>query len=174
MSYRDAVKQAMRDLAADPRTVFLGYNVCFGSRAYGTLADIPPDRCLETPVAENLMAGLAIGMAVTGSRPVLFYERHDFILNALDAIVNHLDKLESLSQGQFQTPVLIRAVVGGTMPLHPGPQHIQDFTAAFRAMLVMPVLDPRTAREVEEAYNQALRATGPMMIVERRDLYDCA
>jgi pyruvate dehydrogenase E1 component beta subunit len=174
MNYRDAVKNAMQDLAADPRTVFLGYNVCFGSRAYGTLADIPTERCLETPVAENLMAGLAIGMGLTGLRPVLFYERHDFILNALDALVNHLDKMETLSQGQFQTPVLIRAVVGGTMPLHPGPQHIQDFTEAFRSMLAMPVLDPRTASEVEAAYRQALSAQGPMMIVERRDLYDCA
>lgn len=174
MRYRDAIKNAMQELAADPRTVFLGYNVCFGSRAYGTLADILPERCLETPVAENLMAGLAIGMAVTGLRPVLFFERHDFILNALDALINHLDKMETLSQGQFRTPVLIRAVVGGTMPLHPGPQHIQDFTDAFRAMLAMPVLDPRTAAEVVNAYRQTLTATGPMMIVERRDLYDCA
>lgn len=172
MTYRDIIKQAMLELADDPRTVFLGYNVCFGSRAYGTLAGIPAERCVETPVAENLMAGLAIGMSLTGYRPVLFYERHDFVLNALDAIVNHLDKLEDLSAGQFKTPVLIRAVVGGTEPLHPGPQHIQDFTEAIRLMVSFPVFDIRSGQEAEETYRKVLHSTGPAMIVERRDLYD--
>jgi len=162
----------MQELATDPRTVFLGYNVLYGSRAYGTLTGVPKEMCLETPVAENLMAGLAMGLALTGSRPVLFYERHDFVLNALDAIVNHLDKLEELSRGQFKAPVIIRATVGGTMPLHPGPQHIQDFTEAFRAMLKFPVLDLRSAAEVTAAYQQARQLDSPILLVERRDLYD--
>ena len=173
MTYRQALKQAMQELADDPRTVFLGYNVLHGSRAYGTLTGVPKEMCLETPVAENLMAGLAMGLAMTGSRPVLFYERHDFVLNALDAIVNHLDKMESLSHGQFKLPVIIRATVGGTVPLHPGPQHIQDFTEAFRAMLSCPVLDLRCAADVVAGYRQARELDSPIILVERRDLYDC-
>jgi len=172
MKYRDAIKQAMEALAQDQRTVFLGYNVLYGSRAYGTLNGVPKSMCIETPVAENLMAGLAIGMSLTGSRPVLFYERHDFVLNALDAIVNHLDKIESMSQGQFKTPVIIRATVGGSEPLHPGPQHTQDFTEAFRSMLSFPVLDLTTPAEVVAAYETAARLDSPIMLVERRDLYD--
>ena len=172
MKYRDAIKQAMEALARDQRTIFLGYNVLYGSKAYGTLAGIPDDRCLETPVAENLMAGLAIGMSLAGYRPVLFYERHDFVLNALDGIVNHLDKIESMSRGQFKTPVIIRATVGGCVPLHPGPQHTQDFTQAFRSMVTFPVLDLTTPAEVQEAYRMAGQLDSPIMMVERRDLYD--
>lgn len=173
MNYRDAIKQAMEARAQDERAVFLGYNVLYGSRAYGTLTGVPKEKCIETPVAENLMAGLAIGMALTGYRPVLFYERHDFVLNALDAIVNHLDKIEAMSQGQFKTPVLIRATVGGSVPLHPGPQHTQDFTQAFKSMLTFPVLDLKTPAEVVEAYQLAATLDSPIMLVERRDLYDC-
>lgn len=172
MKYRDAIRQAMATLAQDQKTVFMGYNVRFGSRAYGTLNAVPEGMCIETPVAENLMAGLAIGMSLVGYRPVLFYERHDFMLNALDAIVNHLDKLESMSQGQFKTPVIIRATVGGQEPLHPGPQHTQDFTEAFRSMLSFPVMDLTTAAEVEGAYRFASQLDSPIMLVERRDLYD--
>jgi len=173
MNYRDAIKQAMEQLAKDERTLFLGYNVLYGSKAYGTLTGVPTERCLETPVAENLMAGLAIGMSLAGYRPVLFYERHDFVLNALDGIVNHLDKIESMSQGQFKTPVIIRATVGGRVPLHPGPQHTQDFTEAFKSMVTFPVLDLKTPAEVQEAYRMAAQLDSPIMLVERRDLYDC-
>lgn len=174
MKYRDAIKQAMEELAGDQRTIFLGYNVLYGSRAYGTLTGVPNEQCLETPVAENLMAGLAIGMSLAGYRPVLFFERHDFVLNALDGIVNHLDKIEAMSQGQFKTPVIIRATVGGRVPLHPGPQHTQDFTQAFKGMLSFPVLDLTTPAEVVAAYRRAAELDSPIMLVERRDLYDLA
>ncbi|MCK5604828.1 hypothetical protein KAR91_23260 [Candidatus Pacearchaeota archaeon] len=172
MKYKDAIKQSMKDLAQDKRTIFLGYNILYGSRAYGTLTDIPREMCHETPVAENLMAGLAIGMSLAGYRPVLFYERHDFILNALDSIVNHLDKIESMSKGQFKTPVIIRATVGAREPLDPGAQHTQDFTKAFRELLTFPVLDLTNSAEVIDGYNKAKTMNSPIMLVERRDFYE--
>ena len=171
MSYLDALQKAMNDLARDPRTRFIGYNVLYGSRAYGTLKQVPAELCIETPVAENLMAGLATGMAMAGFRPVLFFERHDFILNALDCIVNHLDKIATMTDGQFSAPVIIRAVVGGTRPLYPGPQHIQDFTESFRALVRFPVLDLRTPEDVVESYANIRKSDAPVMMVERRDLY---
>ena len=172
MKYKEAIKQSMEELAQDKRTIFLGYNILFGSRAYGTLTDVPREMCQETPIAENLMAGLAIGMSLEGYRPVLFYERHDFILNALDAIVNHLDKIESMSKGQFKTSVIIRAAVGAKEPLDPGPQHTQDFTKAFSEMLTLPVLDLKNTAEVIEGYKKARTMESPIMLVERRNLYD--
>ena len=171
MSYFDAIKDAMTTLAQEHRTVFIGYNILHGSRAYGTLKQVPVNMCIETPVAENLMAGLATGMAMAGFRPVLFFERHDFILNALDCIVNHMDKMASMTEGQFKAPVIIRAVVGGTKPLYPGPQHIQDFTDAFKALINFPVLDLRTPEDVVEGYEKISQTHTPVMMVERRDLY---
>ena len=93
MNYGETIKKSMERLEKDEKTIFIGYNISFGSQAYGTLKDIPSIQKIETPLAENLMVGLAIGLGMGGYRPVLFFERHDFILNALDGLVNHLDKM---------------------------------------------------------------------------------
>ena len=171
MEYLDAVKKSMVSLAEDDRTIFLGYNICFGSQAYETLKDIPKERKIETPVAENLMIGLATGLSLAGYRPLVFFERHEFVLNALDGIVNHLDKIEKISEGQYQTPVIIRATIGGTKPLMPGLQHIGDFTESFRNLVSFPVYVPKNAEEVIETYESAKNSSGPTMIIERRDLF---
>tara|TARA_Y100000034_G_scaffold136912_1_gene216981 strand:+ start:2512 stop:3036 length:525 start_codon:yes stop_codon:yes gene_type:complete len=172
MKYKHAVKEAMEMLSHDKRVKFIGYNTRYGSRAYGTLRDISFEKCIETPVAENLMTGLAIGMSLEGYLPVLFFERHDFLFNGLDGIVNHLDKIEELSKGQFKTPTIIRAIVGGKKPLDPGIQHTQDYTEAIRKMVSFPITDLREVREIIPAYKNALKTKGPLMIVERRDLYE--
>mgnify|MGYP001589849578 FL=1 len=172
MKYQEAVKKSMEMLAREENTIFLGYNVCFGSQGYGTFNSIPRNKKIETPVAENLMIGLAIGMSLEGYRPVLFFERHDFMLNASDGIVNHLDKIESMSKGQYKTPVIIRAVVGAEKPLNPGPQHIQDFTKAFKEMVNFPIYEPKTSSEVLESYQIAKNSEKPVMIIEKRNLYN--
>ncbi|MFA5863270.1 MAG: hypothetical protein WC975_01130 [Phycisphaerae bacterium] len=172
MKYKDALKQAMETLAADRRVIFIGYNIAAGSRAYGTLADVTKDKCIEMPVAENLMADLAIGMAMEGFKPVLFFERHDFMLNASDALVNHLDKMKELSGGAFTAPVIIRAAVGGTTPIYPGLQHIQNFTDVFRKVIRFPIYELKTADDILRRYSEALEAGEPVMLVEERNLYD--
>ncbi|MCX6746792.1 MAG: hypothetical protein NTU63_01520 [Candidatus Pacearchaeota archaeon] len=172
MKYKDAVKKSMEMLAEKENVVFIGYNVNFGSQGYGTLKDVPKEKKIETPVAENLMIGLATGMALEGYHPVVFFERHDFMLNALDGIVNHLSKIEQLSLGEFAPSVIIRAVIGSRNPLNPGIQHMQDFSRAFKDLVDFPVYTPKTAYEVEEAYNKAKESKRPVMIIEWRDLYD--
>jgi len=97
MKYKDAIKQSMEMLAENENTIFLGYNIRYGSKAYGTLTNISNNKKIETPVAENLMVGLATGLALEGYRPIIYFERHDFMLNALDGIVNHLSKIERMS-----------------------------------------------------------------------------
>ena len=172
MTYKDSIKRAMETLAKDENAVFIGYNVKFGSQGYGTLKDIPKEKKIETPVAENLMIGLATGMALEGYHPVVFFERHDFMLNALDGIVNHLSKIEKMSLGQFNPSVIIRALVGSKNPLNPGIQHIQDFSKLFKDIVGFPVYEPKTSCEVEEAYNLAKDSKRPVMIIEWKDLYD--
>ena len=172
MKYKDAVKNAMEMLAEDERTVFIGYNIKRGSRAYGTLASIPGEKCIEMPVAENLMGGLATGMALEGYRPVVFFERQDFMLNASDNIVNHLSKLEEMSGGQFCAPVIIRAIIGSRKPIDCGIQHSQDFTEIFKSIIKFPLYRPKNSREVKEAYLAAKNSKVPVMVVEERSLYD--
>lgn len=172
MKYQDIVKKEMDQLACDDKVVFIGYNILHGSKSYGTLKDVPYEKLIETPVAENLMAGLAIGLAIEGFKPVLFYERHDFMLIALDAIINHIDKIEQMSHQEFKCPLIIRAIVGSTKPLYPGPQHLQDFSELFKKMLHFPVYDCKTGEDLQKAYKEAVKFEKPVMIIERKDLYD--
>lgn len=171
MKYRDNVKKAMELLALDKKVWFIGYNVKYGSRAYGTLKDVSFSKCIETPVAENLMVGLAMGLSLEGYKPVLFFERHDFLLNALDGIVNHLDKIDKMSSGEFKMPVIIRAVVGGKKPIDAGIQHTQDYTKAIKEMVSFPIIELKKVSEIIPAYKKALKIKSPIMIIEKRDLY---
>lgn len=97
ITYKGELSRAMGQLATDPKVCFLGYGIKYG-RAMSTLSGVSEEQLIETPVAENLMVGLAIGLALKGRRPVVFIERCDFLLNALDAIVNHLDKIEKIGR----------------------------------------------------------------------------
>jgi len=172
MKYKDALIKSMNMLAEDKKFLFLGYNLNFGTQCYGTLEGVHRNQRIETPLAENLMTGLCIGLALEGFRPVLFFERHDYILLALDAIVNHLDKLKQMTQNQFNAPVIIRATVGSSKPIHPGPQHIQDFSEQLKNMVSFPVYEPKNAQEVLEVYKKVKDATEPVIILERKELYD--
>lgn len=173
MTYQEEIKKQMQQLADRLKVRFIGYNTKYGSKAYGTLEGCE-DKCIEMPVAENLMVGIAIGMALEGYLPIVWFERHDFILNALDAIVNHLDKIEHLSHGDFNPKVIIRACVGGTKPIYPEVQHIQDYTSAL-ADLCRGSIDVFYCRKKEEAqsvWNSALINKGSSIIIEWRDKYN--
>jgi pyruvate/2-oxoglutarate/acetoin dehydrogenase E1 component len=173
MNYKESICLSMEDLAKDDRVRFLGYNVKYGSKANGTLAGVNEFQLIETPVAENLMVGLAIGLSLKGFIPIVWFERFDFVLNALDAIVNHLDKMKTISSGEFDPKVIIRANVGNReRPLFTGPTHTQDFSDALENLVTFPVWKVKTPSEVIEAYNQAKLERGSVLITEYRDCYE--
>ena len=169
ISYKDAMNQSMAEIGKDG-AIFIGYNVRRGD-AMGTLKGVPADQKMETPVAENLMSGLAIGMSFEGLIPVLYFERHDFMLVAADAIGNHIDKIERISHGEFKVPVIIRAVAADGGPFYSGPTHSQDFTKVMKELVSFPVIDPKTGQEVLDAFKYAKESGRPTMIIERKSLY---
>ena len=168
-SYKDAMNIAMTELGQQG-AIFIGYNVVKGD-AMGTLKNVPVEQKLETPVAENLMSGLAIGMSFEGLIPVLYFERHDFILNALDAIVNHIDKIERISHGEFKVPVVIRAVTADAGPFYSGITHSQDFTKLLESGVSFPVVDPKEGKDVLRAFRDAIESERPAIIIERKSRY---
>ncbi len=170
MKMKDAIRFSMNELAYQG-AIFIGYNVKYGA-AYETLKDVPEDQRLETPVAENLMAGLAMGMSMEGFFPVLFFERHDFIFNAADALINHIGRARELSGGEFNCPMIIRAVAGSVKPFYAGPTHTSDLTELFGEMFPFPVAAPRTSPEVIAAYMTARNFGGPVLISELKELYE--
>lgn len=168
ISYKNAITEAMTEIGKC-NSIFIGYNVKNGN-AMGSLINVDDSKKLETPVAENLMTGLAIGMSFEGFRPVLFFERHDFMLVAADAIINHVNYIERISHGEFTCPVIIKTVVADSGPFYSGPTHSQDFTEGFRHMVDFPVYVPENGREMTLAYKWALQSNRPSMIVEKKSL----
>lgn len=173
MTYRDSLTAAMTALAADPAVCFVGYGVRYG-KAMGTLAHVPEAQLVETPCAENLMMGVAVGLALAGRKPVVFLERFDFALNAADALVNHADKLALMSRGQFSPAIIVRVVVGNRKkPLFTGETHTQDFSEAFASMLDMPVCELKDAACIEPIFagaHAAMAKGESTLTVEYKDL----
>lgn len=170
MTYKEIITNECTEYAKDPMVRFIGYNTAKGSRMYGTLAGVPVEQCIESPVAENLMMGLAMGMSLVGFKPVVCFERHDFLLLGLDALVNHVDKLPYMSGDQFKFPIVVRAIVGGSNPIDPGPQHTKDYSRELKTMLVNT---PVVLDGIASAFDLVGKTdSGAVVSVEYRDLYD--
>lgn len=175
MTYRESLSKAMTDFARDPLARFVGYGLLNGKGGNGTMKEVPNEKIVETTVAENLLIGMAHGMALTGLRPLAFIERADFLPNCLSAISHHLDAASLISRGAFNPCVVIRVVVGNSMkPLFTGHTHTRNLAPAMRAMLRMPVYEVTTPDEVQAAYQRAFReqreGIGSSMLFERKDL----
>lgn len=172
-AYKQALTDAMTRLAADPARRFVGYGLSGTppKGALGTLAGVRPEQIVETPVAENLMVGVATGLALVGLKPVVYFERMDFMLNAADAIVNHLGALARESRGEFRPHVILRATVGNRQKqLFTGGTHTQDLTDAFAEMVNFPVWSLWNADDVAACYIAAENTPGPVLLVEYKDL----
>ena len=170
MNYKDELIKVMELIALKDEVLFMGYNTACGHRFNGTLAKVPQEKCLELPVAENLIMGLAMGVALEGYRPIVCLERMDFLWACADAIVNHLDKVEEL--GWSPLNVIIRTCVGTDTPLNPGCQHKGDYVDIFTCLLGFPVYTIKTAEEVKPIWDKVMESTGPVMVVEYRSEYN--
>ncbi|MEK6894844.1 MAG: hypothetical protein AABX10_05275 [Nanoarchaeota archaeon] len=172
--YVEALKQAMDLLAKDERTLFLGQTVVFGGSRYttSTLKDVPLEKRVELPIIEDLQMGISTGLALRGYIPVSIYPRFDFLPLATDQLVNHLDKVEMMSRGQFKPKVIIRTIVGGTQPIDPGPQHSQDHYTAFRSLLTnIDIIRLEMAEQIVPAYKSALDSSRPTLLIELGNLH---
>lgn len=174
LTYKEALTVCMDRHAKDGRSCFVGYGLRSG-RAMGTLKNVPEHMLCEMPTAENLMMGAAIGMSLKGRLPLVYFERADFLLNATDAIVNHLAQIETISNGEFRPAVIIRVTVGNkAKPLFTGATHVQDFTRAFSVLCkFMFVARAYSAEDIEDFYGLARERqfTGQSSIIfEMKDL----
>ncbi|MEK6879722.1 MAG: hypothetical protein AABY22_08955 [Nanoarchaeota archaeon] len=172
--YRAEVTRAMEYLADDPRTIFLGQTVGYpGSRfTYGTLQNIPIEKRIELPIMEEIQMGMSTGLALGGYIPISIYPRFDFLLLAQNQLVNHLDKLEQMSQGEFKPKVIIKTIVGSRSPLDPGPQHYQDHTEAFRKLLTnIDVIKLEREEDVFSSYVAALNSDRSSLLIELGELH---
>lgn len=166
----------MEMLAGDKRTYFIGQAVaCPGTAMTNTVKNVPRDKLLELPVAEEMQMGMSIGLALAGHVPVSFFPRWNFLLLAVNQLVNHLDKMSAISNGGYQPKVIIRTGIGSVRPMHPQFQHIGDYTEAFRLMCPnIEVIRLEEPEDIFPAYKKALeREDGKSTIlVEYGDYYN--
>ena len=167
--YFEEMKRAMTLLGADPRTIFLGQ---WYSRFPATMADVPESKKIELPVIEEAQLGMSIGLSLAGFVPISCYVRWNFLLLATSQIVNHLDKLEVMSNSGYRPKVIIRTAVGSKRPLLPGCQSEGDFTTAFRFMLErFDIVTLKEPEDIVPAYTRALRSENSTILVEYGDNY---
>ena len=136
LKYKNEIIRSMEWLGEKEDTIFLGQSVKYsGNAMYNTTKTISEDKLVELPVFEDVQMGMSMGMALEGFVPITSYPRFDFLICAVNQLVNHLDKITIISEGQFQPRVIIRTSIGSRIPLDAGEQHTQDHTQAFKNLL---------------------------------------
>lgn len=167
---QDALRLALRE---DPRVVVLGEDVGLNGGVFrvteGLQAEFGAQRVTDTPLAENGIIGMAIGMAAYGLRPVAEIQFVDFIYPAFDQIVSELAKLRWRSAGQYACPVVVRAPYGGG--IRGGLYHSQSPEALFCHTAGLTVVIPSTPYDAKGLLLAALEGDDPVIFLEPKRLY---
>ena len=174
MTYREAIVESMKALARE-NALFIGQSVGYSGHAiFNTLEDaqVPMEQRIELPVFEDTQMGISQGLALGGNLVVSIYPRIDFLIVAANQLVNHLDKWNEMSHGEFNPKVIIRTAVGSKTPLYPGVQHCQNHTSAIALMCPnIDIMELYTPDQVLLAYEEALRSDKSSILIEFGDLY---
>jgi len=174
MKYFEELKKSMNYLAKNERTIFLGQAVKVpGTAMSNTLKEINSNKLIELPVAEEMQMGMTNGLAINGLIPVSIFPRWNFLLLAMNQLINHLDKIKLMSNDEYKTKVIVRTGIGSTRPLHPQYQHVGDFTDAVRKMCSnIEVIKLNETKDIFLAYKKALeRKDGNSTIIVKYDDY---
>jgi pyruvate dehydrogenase E1 component beta subunit len=174
LSYREAVREAMRDaLRRDERVFLMGedvgpYGGGFGV-SKGLLDEFGPDRIRDTPLSESAFVGAGIGAALGGMRPIVEIMTVNFSLLALDQIVNNAATLLHMSGGQLNVPLVIRMTTGAGRQL--AAQHSHSLEGWYAHIPGIRVLAPATLEDARGMLWTALEDPDPVLIFEHGSLY---
>jgi len=174
MTYKDSLTNMMTKLGEMDNTIFLGQQILFpGNPMSGTLINVPKEKMIELPVMEDSQMGMSLGMAMTGKFVITFYPRWDFLICAANQLVNHVDKIELMSNGQWKPNIIIRVAKGSEIPLNPGPQHRGNYFNEFQSITqTVKFFDCLTVDDIENAYNHAINEGGITLINEYPEKYN--
>lgn len=172
-SYKDLLTNSMTELGNKPDTIFIGQQLLwYGNPMSSTIVNVPKEKIIEVPVIEESQMGMSLGLALTGKFVITFYPRWDFLICATNQLVNHLDKIELMSQGQWKPNIIIRIGKGSTKPLDPGWQHRGDYGDSFNLMLhKCRLFEITDKKDIKDIYEQAYEFGGVTLIVEFPELY---
>jgi pyruvate dehydrogenase E1 component beta subunit len=175
LTYRDALNQALREeLARDENVFLMGEEVAEYNGAYkvsrGLLEEFGPMRIVDTPIAELGFAGIGVGAAMTGLRPVIEFMTWNFALLAIDQVVNAAAKMRYMSGGQVGCPIVFRGPGGAALQL--AAQHSQAFESWYAHIPGLKVIAPATPADAKGLLKSAIRDDNPVVFMEGEMLYN--
>jgi len=175
LTYRDALNQALREEMARDKDVFLmGEEVGVYQGAYkvsrGLLEEFGPNRIVDTPITELGFAGVGVGAAMVGLRPVIEFMTWNFALLAIDQIINAAAKMRYMSGGQVGVPIVFRGPAGAALQL--AAQHSQCFEAMYAHIPGLKVVMPATPADAKGLLKSAIRDDDPIVFMEGEMLYN--
>jgi pyruvate dehydrogenase E1 component beta subunit len=174
MTYREAIRGAMRDaMRADPRVFLMGEDVGRYGGAFavslGLLDEFGPERIRDTPLSESGFVGAGIGAAIGGMRPIVEVMTINFSLLALDQIVNSAATLRHMSGGQISVPLVVRMASGGGRGM--AAQHSHSLEAWYAHVPGIKVVAPATVADARGLLLAALADPDPVFVFEHALLY---
>tara|TARA_Y100000034_G_scaffold50132_1_gene61850 strand:- start:406 stop:936 length:531 start_codon:yes stop_codon:yes gene_type:complete len=174
MKYKQELINSMEWLSEKDDTIFLGQSVSYsGNAIYNTLSTLPQNKMIELPVFEEVQVGMSTGMALEGLVPISCFPRFDFLMRCMDALVNHLDKVQYMTEGIWKPRVIIRTSIGAKSPLDGGVQHTQDYTQVMKDILnEVNVVLLNEPEEILPTFKEAYNRDGSSLIIEWGDYYN--
>jgi pyruvate dehydrogenase E1 component beta subunit len=175
LTYRDALNQALREeMQRDPSVFLMGEEVAVYQGAYkvsrGLLEEFGPERVVDTPITELGFAGIGVGAAMVGLRPIVEFMTWNFALLAIDQIVNSAAKMLYMSGGQVPIPIVFRGPGGAALQL--AAQHSQSFEAWYANVPGLKVVVPATPADAKGLLKSAVRDDNPVVFIEGEMLYN--
>ena len=174
MKYFDQLKLSMEYLAKNEKVIFMGQAVEYpGTAMSNTLLDIPDNKKIELPVSEEMQMGMTLGMSMNGFIPVSIFPRWNFLILALNQLINHIDKFNLMYKSNNK--LIIRTSIGSKRPLHPQHQHVGDFSEAVSKMCSnIEIIKLNEPEDIFSSYEKAFlrKDSKNTILVEYGDYYN--
>ena len=174
IQFREALREAMNEeMRRDEKIFLMGEEVAEYNGAYkvsqGMLDEFGPERVIDTPIAELGFAGLGVGAAMNGLRPIIEFMTFNFSLVAIDQIINGAAKMMSMSGGQFPVPIVFRGPTGNAGML--SSQHSQNFENWFANTPGLKVVVPSNPYDAKGLLKTSIRDNDPVIFMESELMY---
>jgi len=174
IQFREALREAMNEeMRRDPSIVLMGEEVAEYNGAYkvsqGMLDEFGPERVIDTPIAELGFAGVGVGAAMNGLRPIIEFMTFNFSLVAIDQVINAAAKMYSMSGGQYSSPIVFRGPTGNAGQL--GAQHSQNFENWFANTPGLKVVVPSNPYDAKGLLKASIRDNDPVIFMESEVMY---
>ena len=174
IQFREALREAMQEeMRLDPRVYLMGEEVAQYNGAYkvsqGMLDEFGPERIIDTPIAELGFAGIGVGSAMNGLKPIIEFMTFNFSLVAIDQIINSAAKVMSMSGGQYGCPIVFRGPTGNAGML--SSQHSQNFENWFANTAGLKVVVPSNPADAKGLLKSSIRDNDPVIFMESELMY---